>query len=76
MRAYISEEGRKEKHNNFMTFYRMKLTKHIKCGYIIIYGDLNDLVGNLPVFTIVGVYMKAHYNGNGNELRQFATLVT
>jgi hypothetical protein len=36
IRGYVSEEGWKQNHNNFMTFHRMKLIKLVKCDNISI----------------------------------------
>lgn len=49
------------------------LNKINKSDNIIICGDINARVGNLPIPGVVGTYGELHINYNGEELRQFTT---
>lgn len=70
--CYAPEEGRLEDTNEFYDQLQTILDKTNKNDYIIIAGDLNARIGNIPIGKIIGTNGEPTININGNILRNFA----
>lgn len=71
--VYAPEEGKIEDTTIFYDKLQQELNGIKNTENIIIGGDLNARVGNLPIPGIIGTFGENVINRNGEELRQFAT---
>lgn len=71
--VYAPEEGKKEETQTFYEELQKVLNKINKNDFIVLSGDLNARVGNIPIDNTVGIFGEPHANDNGYELRHFAT---
>lgn len=71
--VYAPEEGRREDTEIFYEELQKQVNKYNKTDHMLILGDLNARVGNVPIVNIVGAFGEITLNENGKTLRDFAT---
>ncbi|KAJ4431193.1 hypothetical protein ANN_19790 [Periplaneta americana] len=70
---YAPEEGRREDTEIFYEELQKQVNKYNKTDHMLILGDLNARVGNVPIVNIVGAFGEITLNENGKTLRDIAT---
>lgn len=68
MGVYTSKKVRKEETGAFLFELQRIVNKVNKKNHLIITGDFNARVGDVPVTGIVGVFSERNMNYNGQEL--------
>jgi len=72
--VYAPEEGKTEETEEFYETLQDQIDKISKNDYIVVAGDYNIRVGNIPIDGILGTNGKITTNSNGHKLKEFASV--
>jgi len=72
--GYAPEERKTEQTEEFYETLQDQIDKISKNDYIVVAGDYNARVGNIPVDGILGTNGEITANSNGNKLKEFASV--
>ena len=73
--VYAPEEGKLEQTEEFYETLQDHVDKINKSDYIIVAGDYNARVGNIPIDGILGTNGEITINNNGHILKEFASVL-
>jgi len=72
--VYAPEEGKTEHTEELHENLQDQIDKISKNDYIVVAGDYNARVGNIPIDGILGTNGEITTNSNGHELKEFASV--
>jgi len=72
--VYAPEEGKTEQTEEFYETLQDQIDKISKNDYIVVSGDYNARVGNIPIDGILGRNGGITTNSNGHKLKEFASV--
>ena len=70
--VYASEEGKTEQTEEFYETLQDQIDKKGKIDYLVVAGDYNARVGNIPIDGILGTNGEITTKSNGHKLKEFA----
>ena len=72
--VYAPKEGKTEQTEEFYETLQDHIDKISKKDYIVVVGDYNAKVGNIPIDGIFGTNGEITTNSNGHNLKEFASI--
>ena len=72
--VYAPEDGKTEETEEFYETLQVQIDKIIKNNYVVVTGDDNASVGNIPVYGILGTNGGTTTNSDGRKLKEFASV--
>ena len=72
--VYAHEEGKTERTKEFYETLQDQIDKISKNYYIVVAGDYNARVGNIPIDGILCTNGEITTNSNGHKLEEFASV--
>ena len=72
--VYASEEGKTEQTEEFYKTLQDQMDKISKNDCIVVAGDYNARVGNIPIVGILGTNGEITSKSNGHKLKEFASV--
>jgi len=72
--VYDPEEGKTEQIEEFYETLQDQIDKISKNDYIVVAGDYNARVRNIPIDGILGTNCEITTNSNGHKLKEFASV--
>jgi len=72
--VYAPEKGKTEQTDEFYGTHQDQIDKISKKDYIVVAGDYNARVGNIPTGGILGTNGEITTNSNGHKLKEFASV--
>lgn len=69
----MPEEGRTDESRIFYEQLQVILNKYNSTDQVLVMGDLNARIGNIPINKVEGTFGEYVCNDNGKMLRDFAT---
>jgi len=72
--VYAPEEGKTEQTEEFYEALQDQIDKIRKNDYIVVAGDYNGRVGNIPIDGILGTNGEITTKSNGHKLKEFASV--
>ena len=72
--VYALEEEKREQTEEFYETLQDQIDKRSKNAYIVVAGDYNARVGNIPTDGILGTNGEISTNSNGHKLIEFASV--
>jgi len=72
--VYAPEEGKTEQTEDIYETLQNQIDKINKNNYIIVAGDYNARVENIPIYGIMGTNSEITANNNGQKLKESASV--
>ena len=72
--VYAPQEGETEQREEFYEALQDQIDKISKNDYIVVVGDYNARVGNIPIDGILGTNGKITSNNNGQKLKELSSV--